>query len=75
MTTKIKGSVYWQTAMVCQQEVIGRPFTKYMNGLPITSNWQTPYTQTKRTTITALQKIAAMRARSSCYTVICTAAL
>ena len=76
----IHGSVYWQTVTVCQLEIIGRPFRKYVwalthccnllnsavivallyrasgvcqqeeigktftyfaNGLPITSNWQT----------------------------------
>ena len=51
---KLLGSVYWQTAMVCQLEVIGRPSTKYMNSLPITSNWQTPDKLTKRTNITAV---------------------
>ena len=42
--------------MVCQQEIIGRPCTKYLNGLSITSYWQTPDALHKRATITALYK-------------------
>ena len=36
----IKG--YKQTVTVCQLETIGRPFTKYVKVLPISSCWQTP---------------------------------
>ena len=51
-----QGSVYWQTVTVCQLQVIGRPFTKYVNVLPISSCWQTPDVLYKRATITALFK-------------------
>ena len=34
----IKG--YWQTVKVCQLEIIGRPFAKYVNGLLISSFWE-----------------------------------
>ena len=33
---------YWQTVTVCQLEIIGRPFTKYVNALPILLGWHTP---------------------------------
>ena len=36
----IKG--YWQTIAICQLEIIGRPFTEYVNVLPISYCWQTP---------------------------------
>ena len=39
--------------MVCQLEIIGRLCTKYLNGLPITSYWQTPDALHKRATIAA----------------------
>ena len=47
---------YWQTVMVCQLEIIGRPCTIYLNGLSIISYWQTPDALHKRATITALYK-------------------
>ena len=50
----IKG--YWQTVTVCQLEIIGRPFTKYVNGLPISSCRQTPDALYKRATITGVFK-------------------
>ena len=42
--------------MVCQQEIIGRLCTKYLNSLSITSYWQTPDALHKGATITALYK-------------------
>ena len=48
----IKG--YWQTITVCQLEVIGRPFAKYVFVLIISSCWQTPDALYKRATNTAL---------------------
>ena len=42
--------------MVCQLKIIGRPCTKYQNGLSITSYWQTRDALHKRATITALYK-------------------
>ena len=33
----IKG--YWQTVTVCQLEIIGRPFTKFVNVMPKSSCW------------------------------------
>ena len=42
-TPKIKDGGYWQTVMVCQLEVIGRPY-----GLPIRDYWQTVYKISKR---------------------------
>ena len=43
--------------MVCQQEIIGRPCTIYLNGLSITSYWQTSDALHIRATITALFKL------------------
>ena len=53
----IKG--YWQTVTVCQLEVIGRPFAKYVNDLPISSYWQTPDTLTKEQLLPHCSKLAA----------------
>ena len=50
----IKG--YWQTVTVCQLEIIGRPFTKFVNVMPQSSCWQTPDALYKRATFTALFK-------------------
>ena len=50
----IKG--YWQTVTVCQLEIIGRPFTKFVNVMPKSSCWQTPVALYNRATMTALFK-------------------
>ena len=34
-------ALLYRASGVCQQEEIGKTFTYFMNGLPITSNWQT----------------------------------
>ena len=50
----IKG--YWQTVTVCQLEIIGRPFTKFVKVMPKSSCWQTPVALYNKPTITACSK-------------------
>ena len=61
----IKG--YWQTVTVCQLEIIGRLFTKYVNVLPFYYCWQVPEALYKIATITALFKRLQQRISAKIY--------
>ena len=63
----LNGSVYWQTVTVCQLEIIGSRFTKYVIVLPISSCWQTPDALFKRAAIATLFKRSRQGASADKY--------